>query len=122
MNNEINTRERPMTALRKKEMLEQICAYVDGNLDSRITLQIVAEHFSVSVSTVTQLFQHRSATTFHGFLAQRRMAAAEKLIGEAVPLEEVGKRIGYTDHSSFYRAFKQYHGISPREYKLKKKA
>ena len=121
MNITSKIRERSGTAQRKQDLLEGIIAYVDEHLEGRITLQMVAEHFHVSVSTVTQLFQHRTSTTFHGFLTERRMAAAEVLIRDGVPLEEVGKRVGYTDHSSFYRAFRQFHGVSPREFKLNKK-
>ena len=121
MNKKTPMQERPSTVKRKQDLLKQICGFVDENLDKNITLQILANQFGVSVSTVTQLFQRRADTTFHRFVTQRRMAEAERLIARNMPLEEVGKRIGYTDHSSFYRAFKQSYGVSPREYKLQKK-
>lgn len=121
MNKKTPMQERPSTAKRKQDLLKQICGFVDENLDKNITLQMLANQFGVSVSTVTQLFQRRADTTFHRFVTQRRMAEAERLIARNMPLEEVGKRIGYTDHSSFYRAFKQSYGVSPREYKLQKK-
>ena len=119
MNIERNTRERAVTAQRKQALLDGIRDYVDANLGNRITLQLISEHFQVSVSTVTQLFQRRAGTTFHQFLTERRMAAAQELIARNIPLEEVGKRVGYTDHSSFYRAFRQYFGVSPRVYKFR---
>ena len=112
-------RERPSTTKRKEELLQDIMDYIDANLDRRITLETVAAHFSVSISTVTQLFQKRADTTFHQFLTQRRMAAAEKMVLNGVALEDVGKKLGYSDHSSFYRAFKQTYGCSPRDFKQK---
>lgn len=121
MNNEKMVRERPLTARRKEELLKGICAYVDDHLEERITLQLVADHFRVSVSTVTQLFQHWADTTFHRFLTDRRMRRAQELIHRNVPLEEVGKRVGYTDHSSFYRAFRQHFGVAPRDFRREKK-
>jgi AraC-like DNA-binding protein len=117
MNSNRIKRERAGTTRRKQQLLEDIFAYVDANLTQRINLQQVAAHFNVSVSTVTQLFQHKADMTFHQLLNQRRMEVADQLISEGVPLEEVGKKIGYADHSSFYRAFKQHYGVSPREYK-----
>ena len=118
---EKNTRERPVTALRKQELLEDIAAYVDAHLTERVTLNILADHFGVSVSTITQLFQSKAGTTFHQFLTDRRLTAAKALILEGMPLEQVGKQVGYTDHSSFYRAFRQTVGMSPRDFKLGKK-
>jgi AraC-like DNA-binding protein len=99
-------------------LLEQITAYVDAHLTEKLTLKDISAHCGVSVSTVTQLFQKQSEETFHNFVTKRRMAMADKLIREGMPLEQVGKAAGYQDHSTFYRAFRQHFGISPREYRL----
>jgi len=109
--------ERQSTALERKNLLEQITAFVEANLSEKITLQMIASQFSVSVSTVTQLFQRKAETTFHGFVTGLRMEKARTLILQGLPLETVGKAIGYRDHSTFYRAFRQTFGISPREYR-----
>ncbi|MBQ2928500.1 MAG: helix-turn-helix transcriptional regulator [Oscillospiraceae bacterium] len=112
---------RPGTQIKKAQLLEKISAYVDRNLTEKITLQMIAAHCSVSISTVTQLFQKVLHTTFHSYVTQRRMVAAEDLIRCGVPLEEVGRKVGFQDHSSFYRAFRQSFGMSPREYRRQKK-
>lgn len=101
----------------RKSLLEQIAAFLEDNLAEKITLQIIADQFSVSVSTVTQLFQKKAKTTFHQFLTDLRMQKACNLILEGLPLESIGREIGYRDHSTFYRAFRQTFGISPREYR-----
>ena len=103
--------------MERKTLLEQIGAYVEANLSEKITLQKIAKQFSVSVSTVTQLFQKKSQTTFHGFVTRLRMEKARDLILQGLPLETVGKAIGYQDHSTFYRAFRHAFGISPREFR-----
>ena len=111
------SKERPSTSQRKHALMEQITAFVDANLTERITLQVISTYCNVSVSTVTQLFQKKASTTFHDFVTQRRMEMARKLIREDMPLEQVGKAVGYRDHSTFYRAFRRYFEVSPREYR-----
>ena len=44
------------------------------------------------------------------------MIAAKALISEGKILEEVSHAVGFTDYSSFYRAFKKEYGITPRQY------
>ena len=112
-------REQIGTNREKKSLLEQISAYVEANLSEKITLKMIADQFSVSVSTITQLFQKKSQTTFHAFVTQCRMEKARVLILQGLPLESVGRAIGYQDHSTFYRAFRQTFGISPREFRKK---
>jgi AraC-like DNA-binding protein len=99
-------------------LLEQITAYVDAHLTEKLTLKDISAHCGVSVSTVTQLFQKRATTTFHDFVTQRRLEMAQKLIREGMPLEQVGKEVGYRDHSTFYRAFLRHFSLSPREYRM----
>lgn len=101
----------------KKSLLEQITIYIEDNAGKKLTLKETASHFGVSVSTVTQLFQKKSQTTFHGFVTQCRMEKARKLICQGRTLESVGREVGYQDHSTFYRAFRQTFGMSPREYR-----
>ena len=110
-------KERPGTSLKKKNMMLKITAFVDEHLQEQLTLKRIAAHCGVSVSTVTQMFQHQSDMTFHGFVTMRRMVLAEELIRQGVPLETVGKQVGYHDHSTFYRAFRQYFRKSPREFR-----
>ena len=108
---------RPGVSGRSAGLLEKVAAYVDEHLSERITLKDVAGHCGVSVSTLTQMFQKKTGTTFHTYLTQRRIQAAEHLIRSGVPLEETGRRVGYRDHSSFYRSFKRAFGVSPRRYR-----
>ena len=100
----------------QRSLLEKITAYVEANLAQKITLQMIAGQFHVSVSTITQLFRKKEKTTFHHFVTSKRMEKARDLILQGQPLESVGKAIGYQDHTTFYRAFRQTFGISPREF------
>lgn len=113
-----SSKERPGTSQKKMILLEQITAYVDAHLTEKLTLKDISAHCGVSVSTVTQLFQKRATTTFHDFVTQRRLEMAQKLIREGMPLEQVGKEVGYRDHSTFYRAFLRHFSLSPREYRM----
>ncbi len=104
----------------QRSLLEKITSYVEANLAQKITLQMIAGQFHVSVSTITQLFRKKEKTTFHHFVTSKRMEKARDLILQGQPLESVGKAIGYQDHSTFYRAFRQTFGISPREFRKTK--
>lgn len=109
--------ERPGTKEKKEQMLKNICSYIDAHIREPLNLAVIAQTFHVSVSTVTQLFQYRSDETFHQYLTKRRMEIAAELIRRKIPLEKVGRKVGYADHSSFYRAFKAYYGTSPRTFR-----
>lgn len=98
-------------------LMNKITAYVHNHIGTRITLKQIAAYCGVSVSTVTQLFQKKIGITFHQYVTRCRMEVARQLIYTDMPLEEVGRQVGYTDHSTFYRAFKQTFGMSPREYR-----
>ena len=101
----------------KKELLDQVLEYIEKNYASRLTLAQVASQFYVSESTVSQLFRKKVGVSFYQWVTQRRLIAAKTLIEEGKLLEEVGHLVGFVDYSSFYRAFRQEFGISPRQYR-----
>lgn len=103
----------------KPELLDQALVYIEDHLAEKITLSDIAKHLWVSQSTITQTFRNKLGVSFYRCVTQRRLIAAKTLIIEGVPLESVGQKVGYSDYSSFYRAFKQEFGISPRQFRKK---
>jgi len=101
----------------KPELLDQVLAYIESHLNEKITLPDVAKRFWVSQSTITQTFRNKMGVSFYRCVTQRRLIAAKTMIAEGIPLEQVALEVGFSDYSSFYRAFKQEYGISPRQYR-----
>lgn len=48
----------------------------------------------------------------------RRDAAIEYLLHTQLPLPEIANRVGFSEASTFHRAFKQWTGVAPGEYRL----
>lgn len=106
----------------KPELLDQAMAYIEAHLAEKITLGDIAKHCWVSQSTITQTFRNKLGVSFYRCVTQRRLIAAKTLIIEGIPLEQVGRRVGFADYSSFYRAFKQEFAISPRQFRKKQES
>ena len=104
------------------ELLDRVLAYVETHLARKITLADVAKHFWVSQSTISQIFRNKMGVSFYRCVTQRRLIAAKSLILQGLPLEQVNEKVGFTDYSTFYRAFKQEFGISPRQYRKMQEA
>ena len=100
----------------KPDLLNEVMNYIELHLNEKITLEETAKHFYVSVSTITQLFRQKMGTSFYRCVTQRRLIAAKVRIGNGESLEDVSRAVGFSDYSSFYRAFKKEYGITPRQY------
>lgn len=99
------------------ELLDRIMAYIEENLDQQINLAQTAKRFFVSESTVSHLFKEKLGVSFYRCVTQRRLIAAKELIREGHALDQVARQVGFGEYSTFYRAFKQEYGISPRQYR-----
>lgn len=104
-------------AAEKPELLDRGMAWLEANLSRRITLEDMARQLYVSKSTLSQTFRLKLGVSVHRYLTQRRLIAAKTLIQEGASLEEVGTQVGFSDYSTFYRAFRQEYGISPRQFR-----
>lgn len=104
-------------ATEKQELLDDVLAYIKGSLSDKITLKDTSRKFLVSESTISQLFRKRLGISFYHCVTQHRLIAAKNLIMDGEPPGSIYSNVGFADYSSFYRAFKQEYGMSPREYR-----
>ena len=101
----------------KPDLLGKVTAYIENNYAEHITISELSRRFFVSESTISHQFKQKMGVSIYHYVTQRRLISAKKLISEGMTLEQVGVRVGFSDYSTFYRAFKQEYGISPRQYR-----
>ena len=93
-------------------------SYVESHLDRAITLSDVAERLYLSPAYFSRLFKARTGSTFSAWLAQRRVARAQRYLTETgLSVTEIAARVGYREANSFTRLFRQSVGMSPTEYR-----
>lgn len=91
--------------------------YVDTHLAEKITLEDIARKFLVSQSTISQTFRQKMGISFYRYVTQRRLIAAKTEILAGCQLESLYETVGFSDYSTFYRAFRREYGISPSQYR-----
>ena len=99
------------------ELLDRILTYVEDHLSEEITLDDTGRRFFVSRSTISNVFRKEIGISFYRYVTQRRLVASKNYILEDFPMETIAEKVGFSDYSSFYRAFKGEYGISPRQFK-----
>jgi len=80
-------------------------------------LEEVARQLGVSPRTLRRQLAHEGAS-FRALINEVRMALAEEyLTGDAMTIEEITDRLGYSEPASFTRAFTRDHGVAPSTFR-----
>ena len=101
----------------KNETLNTAIEYINNNLDSTLTLESIAKKCFVSVNILCRVFKQYMGTTVKKYIISQRITRAKKLLIENTSVSEVAEKCGFSDYTSFIRAFKTIVGISPGQYK-----
>jgi AraC-like DNA-binding protein len=85
-----------------------------------LTLRASSRLLGVSEAYLLRLFKREVGTTFRRYLRKERMAQAAELVSDpSLAIKRIALVSGYSDVSNFYRDFKQAHGMSPRELRVR---
>ncbi|KJG10220.1 helix-turn-helix domain-containing protein [Photobacterium kishitanii] len=111
IDNEIITRNH-------KEKIERICNFIEKHYAEPLTLADIANNLCTSESTVHRLFEQHFNESFIQYLKKLRLNhAAEALMSSSDPISHIAEHVGYRNQANFNRQFRQYKGMTPREYR-----
>ena len=95
---------------------EKMVAFIGEHLGN-VSLDSIGKHFFYNSTYVSNLLKSGTGRTFSEILLRLRMERAVMLMkGTTLSNEEIADMLGYSNTSNFYKAFRQYFGISPLEY------
>lgn len=95
---------------------EDIIKEIEDNLTSEIDVNKLAQKAAMSVYEFRRIFSFISKISFGEYIRKRRLSlAALELHQTKCNITEISLKYGYNSPSSFTRAFKEFHGISPAE-------
>lgn len=93
----------------------QILAYVNEHLFEDISIHSIASAFYRSPSQVSRIFQQATGNSLWKYVTIKRLMAARELIQLGEPAAVAASACGFSEYSSFYRAYKSHFGHSPKE-------
>jgi YesN/AraC family two-component response regulator len=99
------------------KIIGMIESYINNNL-CNVTLCQLATYVELSPNYLSRFFKEKTGVNLSEFINRKKMEKAKALLKDhRLLVYQVGYDLGYTDYRNFSRAFKNYCGKSPKEYR-----
>lgn len=107
----------PMHENFENTLLNEILVYIHNNLYSPLAVEDLCERFTISRSTIQNLFRSHIHTTPKQYISDLKLNEAKKMILEhKYTISEISTKLGFTSIHYFSRKFKEHFQMSPTEF------
>lgn len=97
------------------ELIKEVLAYIESNLEEKLSLDILANHFHMSKFYFHRIFAAFTGKSLSSYVLSRRLNAAVRLILQSdMSLTQIAYQLNFSSQAVFNRAFKQAYGVSPK--------
>lgn len=98
--------------------IQQTLDYIEANLSKDLKLQDLADQGNLSLFYFQKLFKRLVNKSVMEYVKLRRLAVAgEQLRLEGGKILDIALDLGFNNHETFTRAFKETYGMTPSEYR-----
>lgn len=103
-------------AVRPSPQIQSLCAYMDGHFAENITLDALCAMTSFGKSYLLRSFTKQVGVSPYRYLQAVRLDRAKKFLERGIAPIDAAGLAGFSDQSHFTRYFKDFTGLTPKQY------
>lgn len=89
----------------------------------QLSAAAISEELKVHPAYLSRLFKAQTEQNLTDYISEKRLALACRLLdGDTHTVKDVAALCGYDNYNYFFKVFKKYYGITPREYRTQREA
>lgn len=96
------------------ERIKEIIIYINDNLTSHLSLDMIAEHFFVSKYHLCHIFKQQTGLTVNKYISHKRIHLVQELYSQGMPLIHASAEAGFENYSTFHKMYIKEVGRSPK--------
>lgn len=104
------------TADTASSRMNDLIRYINQNAAQALSLDQLEEVFGISKYVLLHEFKDYTGMSIYQYILTRRVMLAQQLIQQGAKPNQACEQSGFSDYTSFYRAFKARTGKSPNQY------
>ena len=99
--------------------MHEICSWLDGHLNEKLSLDQLAMQFALSRSLLTRSFRNYTGSSVLDYVNARRMETSARLLTscQEKDIAQIATESGFLNLSNFHRRFKAAYGMTPAEFR-----
>ena len=95
--------------------INDIIAYINDNITEHLSLEDIANKFFLTKQYLCKLFKNNTGYTINNYIAYKRIVLVREAYSYGLNLSESCYKAGFSDYSSFYRAYSKIMQESPKK-------
>lgn len=111
-----NSKKQDSTSGELPNVLIESINYITKNISRTITVKELAKYNHISISTLERIFKEHIGLTPSKYILNQRLSLAETLLREGNSVSDTTIASGFSDDSTFIKAFKKAFGMTPLKY------
>ena len=95
--------------------IEELLRYINHNLTEDLSIETLARKYYLSKYHMMRKFKEETGYTIHNYIISTRLLLARTKISEGTPILKAAQLSGFSDYTTFSRAYKKQFGIAPSQ-------
>ena len=102
------------------ETIRSVIAYIDANLHSPITRELISREMYISEGYLSRIFNKEVGVPLGEYITERRIKLAKKLLSQTdESITNISVCTGYNYPAYFSKTFREHTGLTPHQYRIK---